>query len=83
MDLRGASGQDSAYSTCTRHSSLIDLDLDRDGALLGLKHNQVMVVRDVLNRSLEQASAGDDAQRDKRSHDVDFAIRQAIKKRIS
>jgi len=41
--------------------SLIDLDLDRDRTLLGLQHNQVVIVGDILNCSLEQTSARDDA----------------------
>jgi len=57
--------------------SLIDLDLDRDRTLLGLQHNQVVIVGDILNCSLEQTSARDDAQGNERSHEIHFAIREA------
>jgi hypothetical protein len=40
-----------------------------------------VVVGDVLDSRLEEAGAGNNAQGDESSHDVDFAIRQAVRKR--
>ena len=58
--------------------SLVNLDANGNRTLLGLYHNQVVVVGDILNGSFEQASTRDDAQSNERSHDVDFAVRKAI-----
>ena len=57
----------------------IDLDLDRDGALLRLQHNQVVVVSKVLNGSINKLRPGNDLQRNQRRHEVDFAVGQAVK----
>lgn len=58
--------------------SLVNLDANRDRALLSLQHNQIVVVGNILDSGFEQASARDDAQSNERSHDVDFAVRKAI-----
>lgn len=58
--------------------NLINLDANGDRTLLGLYHNQVVVVGNILDGGLEQASARDDAQGNQRSHDVDFAVCKAI-----
>lgn len=58
--------------------SLIDLDTNGDRPLLGLYHNQVVVVGNIFDGSFEQASTRDDAQGNECSHDVDFAVRKAI-----
>lgn len=57
--------------------NLVDLDAHRDRTLLGLQHNQVVVVGDIINSRFEEASAGDDAQSNECSHDVDFAVCKA------
>ena len=57
---------------------LVDLDANGDRTLLGLHHNQVMVVGNILDGSFEQASARDDAQSNECSHDVDFAVCKAM-----
>jgi hypothetical protein len=68
------------HTTHPIHSSTsIDLDLDRDRALLRLQHNQVVVVRNVLNGSIDKTSARDNLQGNQRSHNVDLAVRQARK----
>ena len=41
--------------------TLVDLNFDRDGTLLGLYHDQIVVVGNILDGSLEQARARDDA----------------------
>jgi hypothetical protein len=73
------------FNTCisnrqtSRPPSSVDLDLDRDGALLRLQHNQVVVVSKVLDGSVDKLGPGDNLQSDQRRHEVDFAIRQAVK----
>lgn len=62
----------------SREEILVDLDFDRDRTLLGLHHNQVVVVGNILDGSFEQASARDDAQSNECSHDVDFAVCKAM-----
>ena len=61
-----------------QEKTLVNLDFDRDGTLLRLYHNQVVVVGNILDGSFEQASARDDAQSNECSHDVDFAVCKAI-----
>jgi hypothetical protein len=64
------------------HSSTsVNLDLDRNRALLRLQHNQVVIVRDILNGSIDKTSPGNNLQSNQRSHNVDFAVRQARRKR--
>ena len=58
--------------------SLVNLDANRDRALLSLQHNQIVVVGNILDSGFEQASARDDAQSNECSHDVDFAVCKAI-----
>ena len=57
---------------------LVDLDANGDRTLLGLHHNQVMVVGNILDGSFKQASTRDDAQSNECSHDVDFAVCKAV-----
>jgi hypothetical protein len=71
-------------STQTLHSSAsVDLDLDRDRALLRLQHNQVVVIRNILNGSIDKTSPRNNLQSNQRSHDVDLAVSQARKKEKS
>lgn len=60
----------------------VDLHLDGYGALLRLKDDQIVIVRDIINGGFEEACARNDAQSDERSHEIDFAIRQTMVKRI-
>lgn len=60
----------------------VDLNLDGYGALLRLKDDQVVVVGDIINGGFEETCARNDAQSDECSHEVHFAIRQTMVKRI-
>lgn len=60
----------------------VDFDLDRDGALLGLNDDQVVVVGQILNSGIDKASAWNNTQSGKCCHNVDFAVCEAGKKTI-
>lgn len=66
-----------SHQPASRARPLRDLHLYADGASLGLRHNQVMVVFDVLNRRVVQPGPRQDTQGQGGREEVELAISEA------
>lgn len=56
-----------------------DLDASRNVSFLRLQHDQVMVIREVLNRSVEKFGFRDNSKRHQGGHDIDLAQRKTVR----
>jgi hypothetical protein len=66
------------FEYIARQLRLFDRNANRDGTILGLQDDEVVVVRDVLYGGIDEAGSGKNVESHESGHDIHFAVGKTV-----